>query len=137
MLTARPTDCTPLPFEDLPLVLFIAQPDGEDATAISLVGPEVSGQINARRPFRQPELGLVDTSVFFAIAGSPPARLAVSVLTVGELRARRACPRTPAPSALAGSRRLRTWSRCNPLPSTTRSLMSGAALRLPSGKREA
>ena len=81
------------------------------------------------------ELAIADTSVFIAVeqkrkmAGTPPKRVAVSVVTVGELR----LGVLVAAAGAARARRLETVSRAealDPLPIDSRVAHAWAALRL-------
>jgi predicted nucleic acid-binding protein len=81
------------------------------------------------------ELAIADTSVFIAVeqkrklAGTPPQRVAVSVVTVGELR----LGVLVAAAGAARARRLETVSRAealDPLPIDSRVAHAWAALRL-------
>ncbi len=84
---------------------------------------------------RRVELGLADTSLFIAreqerpVSGTPPERVAVSVITVGELRLGVLTANTGATRA----RRLDTLSRAEalePLPVDVAVAQAWAALRL-------
>lgn len=88
-----------------------------------------------RRDRRSVELALADTSLFIAVeaerplSGQPPERVAVSVITVGELRLGVLAARDGATRA----RRLETVSRAealDPLPVDARVAHAWAVLRL-------
>jgi predicted nucleic acid-binding protein len=82
-----------------------------------------------------PALGIADTSVFIAVeqdrptAGVPPREIAVSVITIGELR----LGVLAAPDGPTRARRLETLSRAealDPLPIDAQVAHAWAALRL-------
>jgi predicted nucleic acid-binding protein len=91
--------------------------------------------VSARRSRRRAELALADTSVFIALeqsrslAGSPPEEVAVSVITVGELRLG-VLAATDGPTR---ARRMETLSRVEalePLPVDRAVAHAWATLRL-------
>ena len=86
-------------------------------------------------PHGPDQVAIADTSLFIALeakralAGTPPGRIAVSVVTIGELR----LGVLAAADAPARARRLETLSRAEklePLPIDTRVAHAWAALRL-------